>query len=196
MTSEEAVAVDRREALKKLAAGGAVAAGATAVMTSTSFADGGTRKSIPAPVATPIATVTRLGSTVNCSLGIAVATCPFQTGLTPTTTARVDSAIAGVSLAGGTLAPPANTWVSPRNPLVAAVTSIPGNGNNVTIELRFDFRSVCDSRPTGATAAWRCQSFLVTITTGSGGGSGTAVSSTIAVAASPASCDTPAPSAP
>jgi hypothetical protein len=183
--------MDRREALKKLAVGGATAAGLTAVMTSTAFANGGTINSIPPGSPLQSATATRLGGTVTCTLGISPPTCPFGTP----TTARVDSAFALTPIGAATASPAENTWVASRNPLAVTVTGLPGDGDNLSIVIRFDFRSVCDSRPNGATAAWRCQSFDVTIATGGGGASSNVIILvTTAVASAPGSCDSPAPS--
>ena len=72
--------MDRREALKKLAVGGATAAGLTAVMTSTAFANPGTANC--AASGTPTVTGSRNGSAGNITLtlGVAGVTCPCPGG--------------------------------------------------------------------------------------------------------------------
>ena len=107
MTSEEAAAVDRREALKKLAAGGAVAAGATAVLSSTAFANPGTQ---------------------NCAAGGSYAVSATFSGSTATLTATP----ASVSCPCGTSTPASTTFAWVLDLTTGAGNSIAkslGNGN-------------------------------------------------------------------
>ncbi len=200
--------MDRREALKKLAAGGAVAAGATAVMTSTAYADGGTSgcrpTGLPAPAVTLTPAITGLGKNavqITSSISsVGLATCSScKAGVTPTQVVQYRWTVDGNSLVsifgvstGGT-AISGGFQSSLTNPVFLRNTSGTGNLGSATYTVRLTARWVCTNGPK---KAWACRHWTVTFTfdTG-GGGDGTlsGVGATTAGSGNSSACDSPTP---
>ncbi len=207
--------MDRREALKKLAVGGATAAGVTAVMRSTTFADGGTVSCQPTALPTPspalslTAFVTDTGGgglgknavriTSNTTT-LANAVCGVCHGVTPTQAVQyrwtVDTFPAGAlvsifNAATGTGNISGAFQTPMTHPVYLRNSSGSGNLPVGPYSIRLTVRWVCTS---GARKAWACRHWIGTFTY-SGSGSNGAVTATATVPGSgdSAACDSPAP---
>ena len=190
--------MDRREALKKMAVGGATVVGASVVLSNVAFADGGTIGSRP-PVSAPTATFAKVSSAVsNINYSFPISTCPF---FTPTN-ARLDI---GVSITSITPAPSTTTGtvapyslgtstgnVAPRTGTVTITWSV---GTTRTVTLQFDARYVCRSRPGAPAVAWRCGSWQKTFTVNDSNGSLNS-ETPMTLVGNIAQCDSPAPTGP
>ena len=169
--------MDRREALKKMAVGGATVVGASVVLSNVAFADGGTVNSRPTGIAggsvsfLPATTTSKNTRTVAATLtAIPAGLCPYGTPSTPRREyawSLVPGTEIGASISGTTF----STTLSTQT-----ISSL--NVLNGTFTVRLTIRWVCDQQPTGATAAWRCRSFTLVITTDTSGANGTVTPST------------------
>ncbi len=184
--------MDRREALKKMAAGGATVVGASMVLSNVAFADKGTPKKqgTNIPLATDLV-VTFVSSANQKSFDSAISV-PNSWSCPAGSTKRVDTYLTG-SNAGYTVS---NTGASYVNTRTAIITTVSTTNNaafplgNTTIVLQFYARFVCVS----ASNAWNCFLYTVTYVVNNPGG-GNNLTATISVsrtsAASDPNCNTP-----
>ena len=207
--------MDRREALKKLAVGGATAAGVTAVMTSTIFADGGTVSCQPTALPTPspalslTAFITDTGGgglgkdavrITSNTTSLVNAVCGVCHSVTPTQVVQyrwtVDTFPAGavsiVNAATGTGNIISGVFQAPMtHPVYLRNSSGSGNLPAGDYSVRLTVRWVCTS---GAKKAWACRHWIGTFTYSSSGPNGTVTSTaTASGSGNSAACDSPAP---
>ena len=203
--------VDRREALKKLAVGGATAAGLTAVMTSTSFADGGTVSCQPTlPSSLPVTLTPSVAggkkdavSLASSIAGVANATCPTCTPPTaPTQTVQYRWTVDSPAGFGIYTAPTGGTRIdtgfgSLTTPVWVRLIAGGNIGSSTPITTRLTARWICTN---GARTAWACRHWTVTfvfLTSGGNDGELGPAGSPIITQASgngnSSACDTPTP---
>ena len=189
--------MDRRDALKKMAAGGATIVGASMVLSSVAFADGGTKNSRPtgtaggtSPTLTAALTTSKSTRTINTLAVDATpaGACPFGSPTTP----RKEfawSIVAGTT--SGTIT--GTAFGALASATATDVGGPTGSGWSGTFTVRLTIRWVCDQRPTGVTAAWVCQSFAALVTTSTAGGNGSVSIGPTTQDGTPVNCDSPVP---
>ena len=147
------VFVNRREALMKIGAGGVMVVAGPAIISSIAFADGGSPNSLPS-IAGPSATYTKAGGVL--AITTVASTCPFGSPASAKIQfgTSINTDPGGLTYVGLT-----SRWAT------APVTNVSwGTTTNTTVVVRLDLRYVCQSRPrAGATKAWRCASYLITV---------------------------------
>ena len=206
--------MDRREALQKLAAGGAVAIGGPAIVSSVAFADGGSKPSCrPTPTSASTLTaalnngnkdsLTITSSTTsfpvtscpNCPTTPGTATVQFRWQLisAPSTETLWTAKTGGASLTTAFSATSA-TAVAVTSPVFIRTASGIGNISVGTYVARLTVRYVCT---VGTKKYWVCRAFQASVTFDVAGGSdGTITGQTPTTVGPPdnsASCDSPAP---
>lgn len=203
--------MDRREALQKMAIGGVTIVGASAVLSSTAFADGGSKpacRPVPNAAKTLVASVAGSGKnwikiTPTPDGVFPVVPCPPGcAGGTATVQYRYElfATVSGVALyttpTGGTALTsafsPAST-TSVTAPVVYIRKTAGGNLDSGTYTTRLTVRYICT---VGARTYYSCRSYEVVAVYASGTGSDGDVSSTTSTIGPPvntSSCDSPAP---
>ena len=150
--------MDRRDALKKMAATGVIVSGASAIVSSTAFADGGTPNSLPNTggggtisfTGTPHKNRGRVTVGLSFSLGtVPTGSCPDPT-VPPTREYRYDGSISS------------SGWLQ----------SLPGSSVNLgtvsTATVTVTVRWICGGD-------WKCESYVATVSTRQAGPNGTVV---------------------
>jgi hypothetical protein len=172
--------MDRRDALKKLGMGGATVVGASMVVSSQAFADGGSISSRPTVPAAGVTYVRTSNSAGRFDLSFGAFSCLF--GSLPT--ARIEY---GVTRTAGTatLAETAAYVVSSAGSASATVDWSTG----LSVTFRIDLRYVC--RDAGGAAAWSCRSDSWSFTSNGGGNISTQAGPTSATV--PDTCDSSPP---
>jgi hypothetical protein len=201
--------MDRRDALKKLGMGGAAVVGASAVMTSPAFADGGS----VACRSTPNLPTT-LSAVVNIKAAVAISTTRTTFAAagcgcgdyTATAQRRWEATAAGGTPVGIYTAATAGTLLSPNFGTASTSVTIPstvymrktagGNlgADNYTVDLTV--RHLCRRAAAPARVSWSCQRYRVTFawnTSGQDGTITTSTSSTIGPPDTTDACNAPAP---
>ena len=185
--------MNRRAALKRIAAAGTVALGVTEITTSNAFADGGTVGRRPTNCAATISpTISTANSRLTISLATAATVCPG--GGTPSIEWRYRSPTHTVrdNASPFTLLSTGNTWsaftsiTSIRITAVGSTTTLP---NNVTVSIDIMTRRVCTN---GTRRAWCCKQGSGSGTYSNVGG-GSWGGTLVAVTPDTAGCDSPAP---
>jgi hypothetical protein len=159
--------MDRRAALCRLAAGGAVLGVASAVTSTTAFADGGSIPCRPtAPTATPVFSLSSGGAFVRIQVsGLGTTTCPGCAGGSTVPVVQnlwsLDSTSEPLIVRNGSGTTITNVWQSPAdNDVRVRRVDLGALTNPTTFTVRVTYRWVCR----GATgAAWACQSWVQTI---------------------------------
>lgn len=152
--------MDRREALKKMAAGGATVVGASVVLSNVAFADGGTPRNRGTGIPSTVS-VTASGLPNQKSFTSTITVPSGFSCLSPRTT-RVDTYLTVISNPNNFLV--SNTGTAYTNGR-SALTFTVDNGAafpvpTSTITVRFFARFVC----VGATNAWSCYSWDIVYT--------------------------------
>jgi hypothetical protein len=159
--------MDRRQALRRLAAGG-VAVGTTSTITSTvAFADGGTVPCRPAaPLTTPTFTLSSGGAFVRIQVsGLGTTTCPGCAGGSTVPVVQnlwtLDATSEPLIVRNGSGTTITNVWQSPAdNDVRVRRADLGALTNPTTFTIRATYRWVCR----GATgAAWACRSWTQSI---------------------------------
>jgi hypothetical protein len=189
--------VDRREALKKMAAGGVTVIGASAVMSNMAFADFGSANCTPQGTQTLVfGNVTESASStkqINFTLSVSGGgTCTFGPALGPRLdTEYVITGVSGNTVSSTTVAQSA--WVEGRTSITTTITMQSSMKANDTITIRFDTRAVCKASGTTG-ACWKCVSQQAIYTFA--GAAGAKAFGTPSGAVAPGSCDSPEPTRP
>jgi len=145
--------MDRRDALKKMAATGVVVSGASAIASSTAFADGGTPNSLPdtggGGTVTFVGTPQKFSARIEFSIGTAVPTgsCPKD----PTTPPRREYRWDGSFNSGG--------W-RPFQPATVPLGSV--SNARITVTVRW----ICGGN-------WKCESYTAVVSSSPAGRNGT-----------------------
>lgn len=206
--------MDRREALKKMAVGGATAIGASAVLSSVAFADGGSKptcRPTPATSSTLTAAITGSGkSWISITPSVSTftpAACPGVPCKAATASVQyrwelVSSTAGGPyslwnASSGGSIVSgfSADSTVSVTAPVVY-IRNTTGTGNltSATYVVRLTVRHICTA---GTRKYWSCQAYNLSVPYSTAGGAdGTLSATTQTNQAAPfnnASCDSPTP---
>lgn len=159
--------MDRRQALRRLAAGGAVVGTTSTVMSTVAFADGGTVACRPAaPAATPTFALSSNASSVRIQVsGLGTTTCPGCAGGSVVPVVQnlwtLDAASAPLIVRNGSGTTITNVWQSPAdNDVRVRRADLGALTNPTSFTIRVTYRWVCRG-VTGA--AWACRSWTQSI---------------------------------
>jgi hypothetical protein len=150
--------MDRRSALKKIAAGGAAAAGASLIVSTPVIADGGSNSARPA-VPTPTFSATGTVATSTITWTFPPSTCPTGNPASGAVRQYRLARQGGGSTTGTVLSGLGDVWGPTSGSETRTVTWNPTGPATQTIRIRTRVRYTCRDF-NGSSPAWRCATFV------------------------------------